>query len=98
MLISLSLSLSLSLPSPLQGIRLLSSHGQTDAMEAIALGHLSQEIDVYSNSWGPTDNGALVDGPGPLTRDVLKAGVEKVRSSSDDVIITVTENRSGIWL
>ena len=47
-------------------------------MEAIALGHFSQEIDIYSNSWGPTDNGALVDGPGPLTRDVLKAGVVKV--------------------
>ena len=77
MLTTLSLSLSL---SPLTGIRLLSSLGQTDVMESMALGHLPQEIDIYSNSWGPTDNGALVDGPGPLTRAVLKAGIKMVSS------------------
>ena len=67
-------------------------------MEAIALGHSSQEIDIYSNSWGPTDNGALVDGPGPLTRDVLTAGIKKVGSLSDDVMITVTESHVGLGI
>ena len=45
----------------------------------MALGHLLQEIDIYSNSWGPTDNGVLIDGPGPLTRAVLETGVREVR-------------------
>lgn len=47
-------------------------------MEAMALGHLPQEIDIYSNSWGPTDNGILVDGPGPLTHAAMEAGAKTV--------------------
>lgn len=47
-------------------------------MEAMALGHLPQEIDIYSNSWGPSDNGILVDGPGTLTRATLEAGAKMV--------------------
>ena len=47
-------------------------------MEAMSLGHLPQEIDIYSNSWGPTDNGILVDGPGALTRATMEEGTKTV--------------------
>lgn len=52
-------------------------------MEASALGHLQQDIDIYSNSWGPTDNGVLVDGPGPLTRAVMENGIKTVSEIID---------------
>jgi len=50
----------------------------TDAVEASALGYKMHHIQVYSNSWGPFDNGFLVEGPGPLLRAVLENGVKKV--------------------
>lgn len=62
----------------LAGIRLLSSSGQYDSTEASALGLHSQHIHVYSNSWGPADDGMTVEGPGPLTLAVIKQGVTHV--------------------
>ena len=50
----------------------------TDSTEARSLGLNPQHVDIYSSSWGPDDDGATVDGPGRLTRQVLKDGVEKV--------------------
>ena len=34
--------------------------------------------DIYSNSWGPSDDGYTVQGPGPLTKMALENGVMKV--------------------
>lgn len=51
----------------------------TDAVEASALGYKMHHIQVYSNSWGPFDNGFLVEGPGPLLKAVLENGVKKVQ-------------------
>ena len=62
------------------GLRLVSQF-TTDATEASALGHMMDYIDIYTNSWGPFDNGILVEGPGPLLKAVLKNGVIKARMS-----------------
>ena len=62
----------------LAGVRLLSDTVQFDSMEARALGHESQKIDIYSNSWGPGDDGMIVEGPGPLTSAILRRGVTHV--------------------
>ena len=35
-------------------------------------------MDIYSNSWGPPDNGVLIDGPGYLTRMALQSGANGV--------------------
>ncbi|KAJ8304124.1 hypothetical protein KUTeg_017707 [Tegillarca granosa] len=48
------------------GIRMLDGD-VTDAVEAESLSFRQDYIDIYSASWGPTDNGRTVDGPGPLT-------------------------------
>ncbi len=68
--------------SGVAGIRLLSPSYQSDAMEASALGVNNQEIDIYSNSWGPQDDGVEVEGPGPLVSAVLEQAVRKVRYSN----------------
>lgn len=62
----------------LAGVRLLSGSMQFDSSEARALGHMSQDIHIYSNSWGPIDDGITVDGPGPLTSAILRHGVTHV--------------------
>ena len=56
----------------------LSLGGDTDCQEAMALSHLSETIQIYSNSWGPPDYGGRVDGPGPLVQQVFEAGVQQV--------------------
>lgn len=43
------------------GIRLLAAY-PTSAQEAEALSHLCESIDIYSNSWGPRDDIARLDG------------------------------------
>ena len=46
--------------------------------EADALSWQSDVVDIYSNSWGPTDDGIEVSGPGVLLERVLKTGVQEV--------------------
>ncbi len=58
----------------LAGLRLISA-AISDADEAAALVYLSQQIDVYSNSWGPSDDGRRLEGPGPLALAALQDGV-----------------------
>lgn len=54
----------------------------TDIIEASSISHMPQLIDIYSASWGPTDNGKTVDGPRELTLQAMADGVNKVRSFS----------------
>ena len=35
-------------------------------------------VDVYSNSWGPFDDGTTVSGPGTLTNMAIETGVTQV--------------------
>lgn len=63
------------------GVRILGGlDGEvTDIAEAQALSFKPQHVDVYLASWGPEDDGATVDGPGPLTRLALENGIRTVR-------------------
>ncbi|GIS43746.1 MAG: hypothetical protein Ct9H90mP16_08160 [Candidatus Poseidoniales archaeon] len=36
-----------------------------DSKEADALSHENQIVDIYSNSWGPSDDGSTLEAPGP---------------------------------
>ena len=49
-----------------------------DVAEASALGYRSNHIDVYSNSWGPSDFGFIVDGPGYYLVRTFEEGVKLV--------------------
>lgn len=50
----------------------------TDIIEASSISHMPQVIDIYSASWGPTDDGKTVDGPRELTLQAMADGVNKV--------------------
>ena len=62
----------------LLGLRLITDQGSTDIQEAVALNYKYNNIDIYSNSWGPYDKGFTVEGPRILTRMALENGVNKV--------------------
>ena len=50
----------------------------TDAVEAASLSLNPQDIDVYSSSWGPDDDGRTVDGPAKLARKAFSDGIQNV--------------------
>ena len=60
------------------GIRLIDC-SLSDTREANALGHSRSEIDISSNSWGPTDDGQTLEGPGPLLLNSLEKNVYEGR-------------------
>ncbi|MEQ2245730.1 Neuroendocrine convertase 2, partial [Ilyodon furcidens] len=64
--------------SKVAGIRMLDQPFMTDIIEASSISHMPQVIDIYSASWGPTDDGKTVDGPRELTLQAMADGVNKV--------------------
>ena len=67
----------ISLSSHFSGIRLLGNF-TIDAQDATALSYLPNGIDIYSNSWGPSDSGYVVGGPGNLTTQAIANGAHSV--------------------
>ena len=51
----------------------------SDIQEAKALGYKSNVIQVYSNSWGPLDDGIVVDGPKFLVQSTFEIGTSEVK-------------------
>ena len=56
----------------LSGIRLIALD-TTDSLEARGLSYRTDINDIFTNSWGPFDDGRRYEGPGP----VLKAADRK---------------------
>lgn len=59
------------------GVRMLDGD-VSDAVEAASLSFNRTHIDIYSASWGPDDDGRVVDGPGPLAKKAFITGIEQV--------------------
>ena len=51
----------------------------TDAEEAAALSWKNDIIQIKSSSWGPLDDGASLDGPGPLVAAAIEDGIANGR-------------------
>lgn len=77
----------------LAGLRLISA-GTSDLDEANALSFQSQNIDIYSNSWGPFDSPGSegYTGPGPLTQQVLANGVANGRGGLGSIYVWAAGN------
>ena len=58
------------------GIALLGAN--SDLNEERSLSYARDTVDIYSNSWGPSDSGSIVEGPGYLTSMSLQNGVKEV--------------------
>jgi kexin len=70
----------------LVGLRLIAGNA-SDADEAAALTWKNDIIQIYSNSWGPADDGADLRDAGPLVKQALAHGVATGRGG-----------RGSIWL
>ena len=73
------------------GIKLLDGV-VTDALEARALSFNRDHIDVYTNSWGPLDNGLTMDGPRRLTSQTLIDGVMEGRNGKGSIFVWASGN------
>lgn len=50
----------------------------TDLLEAEAVTYHNQHVDIYSASWGPTDDGKTMEGPHRYCERALHRGVTQV--------------------
>lgn len=71
------------------GIRLIGGPS-TDIMEAAALSH--GDAHIYSNSWGPQDDGRRLAGPGRITREALAHNVRYGREGRGAIYIWAAGN------
>ena len=75
----------------LAGIKLITEQElpalDVDEIEAKALSYKNQEIDIYNNSWGPTEDGRRLEGPGPKALAALKEGVIKGRGGLGNIFV-----------
>ena len=75
----------------LAGLMLIAC-GNSDNDEANALSHLNDDIDIYSNSWGPSDNGQTLSGPGPLMIAAFEDDAYNGRNGLGNVITWAAGN------
>ena len=71
---------------------MISTANSVDADESDALGHERDINDIYSNSWGPNDDGVTVEGPGELTQRALADGVTKGRDGLGNIFVFACGN------
>lgn len=64
----------------------------SDSVEAASLSFNNQHIDIYSASWGPDDNGEVVDGPGPLAKKAFVEGITKGRGGKGSIFVWASGN------
>jgi len=73
--------------SMVAGIRMLDQPYMTDLIEANSMGHQPDLIDIYSASWGPTDDGRTVDGPRNATMRAIVRGVNEGRKGLGNIYV-----------
>ena len=73
------------------GIRLLDLT-TTPAMEAAALSHKLQDIDIYNNSWGPPDDGIILQPIPPLVETAIVDGVTNGRGGLGTIYVWAAGN------
>ncbi|XP_076465280.1 neuroendocrine convertase 1-like [Babylonia areolata] len=73
------------------GIRLLDGT-ITDRLEAAALSFRNDYIDVYSMSWGPTDDGKTVGGPLTLAEEAMRRASQHGRGGKGVVYVLASGN------
>lgn len=73
--------------SKVAGIRMLDQPYMTDLIEANSMGHEPNLIDIYSASWGPTDDGKTVDGPRNATMRAIVRGVNEGRNGLGNIYV-----------
>ena len=76
------------------GIRILGGE-VSDADEASALNYQFHQNHIYSCSWGPTDDGVQMEGPGELIQRAFLNGVQRGRNKLGSVFVFASGNGGG---
>lgn len=74
----------------LAGLRLLDA--ETDFNEFQAFSRNSSVISVYSNSWGPEDDGMRLEGPGPLALEAIRNATAHGRDGKGCIFVWAAGN------
>lgn len=77
--------------SRIGGIRMLDGP-VTDRIEAEALVFNLSHVDIYSASWGPSDDGRTVDGPGRLAAHAFETGAKRGRGGKGAIYVWASGN------
>uniref|UniRef100_A0A0B7BDJ9 P/Homo B domain-containing protein n=1 Tax=Arion vulgaris TaxID=1028688 RepID=A0A0B7BDJ9_9EUPU len=77
--------------SRIGGIRMLDGEVY-DAVEAASLSFNRSHVDIYSASWGPDDDGKVVDGPGKLAKKAFINGIENGRGGRGSIFVWASGN------
>lgn len=70
----------------LSGIRLIADY-TTDAQEASGLSFRKDINHIYTNSWGPNDDGRRLEGPGSLTLRAMEDAVTTGRNGKGSIYV-----------
>jgi len=73
------------------GVRMLDGQA-TDILEGSSLSFQSDYIDIYSNCWGPKDDGKTFGKPGKLAQEALMQGALKGRDGKGNIYVWATGN------
>ncbi|XP_063434266.1 furin-like protease kpc-1 isoform X1 [Mytilus trossulus] len=77
--------------SGIGGVRMLDGE-VFDAVEATSLSFNKTHIDIYSASWGPDDDGKVVDGPGRLAWKAFEDGIKYGRGGKGSIFVWASGN------
>ncbi|KAJ7286173.1 peptidase S8/S53 domain-containing protein [Mycena rebaudengoi] len=77
--------------SKVAGVRILSGE-ISDVDEAAALNYGFQNVSIYSCSWGPPDNGAVMEGPDYLINKAVLHGINAGRGGKGSVFVFASGN------
>ncbi|KAI8809534.1 peptidase S8/S53 domain-containing protein [Cladochytrium replicatum] len=64
----------------------------TDAIEAQAFNLKLHQNDIFSSSWGPSDDGTSLDGPGYLAQQALSQGALRGRGGFGNIYVFASGN------
>jgi kexin len=77
--------------SKVAGIRILSG-AISDVDEAAALNYGFQETDLYSCSWGPSDDGKSMEAPDYLIKKAVVNGIQNGRHGKGSIFVFASGN------
>ena len=75
----------------ISGIRILGG-SLTTADEALAVNHEMHKNDIYSCSWGPSDDGVTIEGPPEPVLAAFKKGIEQGRNGKGNIFVFASGN------